>query len=163
MLAKYQYSSLSSSLCGCLKPRASCLPWHDRLNPETVSHHKHLFSYFAFVTDACNLWHPHCEVQISPWRGCSCSCLSVLSAPCCPPCKAMKTAPKEQCSEGISSRQEVLQCEETEICGSLSDFPFKRMWPSVESGTIMKNKQTANVWLPTLFLNILPKHFQKRN
>lgn len=26
----------------------------------------------------------------------------------------------------------------------------------------MKNKQTVNVWLPELFLNISPKHFPKK-
>lgn len=45
----------------------------------------------------------------------------------------------------------------------IRDFPLKWMWQTVESGTIMKNKQTTNVWLPKLFLNILPKHFPKRN
>jgi hypothetical protein len=32
----------------------------------------------------------------------------------------------------------------------------------VKSGVRMKNKQTVNVWLPELFLNISPKHFPKK-
>lgn len=167
MLAKSQYYLSLLPSCGyhltsCLSSERHALPSvMDCTLKLTVNPNKALFPYSAFLlhcaTEAHHAWHLHCGLQISIWRQ-----GSLLSAHCYPSARPWKWFPKNNALEALPQDR---RCHgvKNQRCKSIREFPLKWMWQTVESGTIMKNKQTTNVWLPKLLLNILPKHFPKRN